>query len=138
MLTLREQFLVHYLELTMLLLIVVGYRIGSFKIATFSLGPVEGRQHRARCSSRETIRSLGIGVALLVVLTATDAQALTLFRYKDRAQLHCPADTVGLDFKKRKYYFSGQKLYGSGLHGSFVCLKEARRDLYRRSLFGLR
>ena len=136
---LMEQFLVHYLQLTMLLIIVACYRIGSFKIATFSLGPVEGRQHRARCSSRETIRSLGIGVALMVVLTATDAQALTLFRYKDQAQPHCPADTVvWLDFKKRKYYFSNQKLYGNGLHGSFVCLKEARRDLYRRSLFGLR
>jgi hypothetical protein len=134
-----KQFLVHYLELAILLLIVAGYRIGSFKIRIFGVGAVEGRQHPARCSSRETIRRFGVGIALMVVLTATDARALTLFRYKDRAQLHCPADNVvWLDFKKRKYYFSGQKLYGIGPHGSFVCLREARRDLYRRSLFGLR
>jgi hypothetical protein len=133
------QFLVHDLELAMLLVIVAGCRIGSFKIDTFGVGPVEGRRHPARCSSRDTIRPFGGGVALIVLLTAADARAMTLFRYKDQAQLHCPADTVvWLDFKKRRYYFSDQKLYGSGLHGSFVCLREARRDLYRRSLFGLR
>jgi hypothetical protein len=77
----------------------------------------------------------------MAVLTATDARALELtpFRYQDQARRHCPADTVvWLDFKKRRYYFSSQKLYGSGFHGSFVCLQEARRSLYRRSLLGLR
>jgi hypothetical protein len=77
----------------------------------------------------------------MVALTATNAsaQVLTPFRYEDQAQRHCPADTVvWLDFKKRKYYFSGQKLYGSGLHGSFVCREDARRNLYRRSLLGRR
>jgi len=84
---------------------------------------------------------LDIALALIVWLTATDAsaQALSLFRYQDQAQQHCPADTVvWLDFKKRNYYLSGQKLYGSSFHGSFVCLQEARRGLYRRSLLGLR
>jgi hypothetical protein len=83
-----------------------------------------------------------VGVALVVVLlTATDARALVLtpFRYEDQAQRHCPAGTVvWLDFKKRRYYFSSQKLYGNGFHGSFVCLQEARRSLYRRSPLGLR
>ena len=41
---------------------------------------------------------------------------------------------VWLDFKKRKYYLGSQKLYGMSFHGSFVCLQEARRSLYRRSL----
>jgi len=69
----------------------------------------------------------------------TSAQVMTPFRYQDQAQRHCPTDTVvWLDFKKRKYYSSSQKLYGHGFHGSYVCLQEARRSLYRRSLFGLR
>ena len=121
------------------MLLVAGYWIGGLKIGTHNLSPVERRLHPARCSSREMIRSFRIGVVLMAVLTATDARAITLFRYEDHAQRHCPADSVvWLDFKKRKFYFSGQKLYGNGLHGSFVCLREARRDLYRRSLFGRR
>jgi hypothetical protein len=67
------------------------------------------------------------------------ASGLTLFRYEDQAQRHCAADTVvWLDLKKRKYYLREQKLFGHGFHGSFVCLQEARRDLYRRSLLGRR
>jgi hypothetical protein len=80
-------------------------------------------------------------VIAAVVLTATEARALMLtpFRHEDQAQRHCPADTVvWLDFKKRRYYLSSQTLYGSGFHGSFVCLQEARRSRYRRSLLGLR
>jgi hypothetical protein len=74
-----------------------------------------------------------------VTATGSRAQGLSLFRDEDQAQRHCPADSVvWLDFKKRKYYLSSQKLYGSGRHGSFVCLHEARRSLYRRSLLGLR
>jgi hypothetical protein len=140
MLTSMEQFLVRYPELALLLAIAAGCWIGSFKIGTFSFGLVKGRRHLARSSNREAIRPLGVGVALVIVLTATDAsaQVLTPFRYEYQAQRHCPADTVvWLDFKKRRYYFSSQKLYGSGFHGSFVCLQEARRG-NRRSLLGLR
>jgi hypothetical protein len=96
---------------------------------------------RAVPGDRRGLRPLPVAMALAIVLTATDARAqvLTPFRYEDQAQRHCPADTVvWLDFKKRKYYFGSQKLYGSGFHGSFVCLQEARRSLYRRSLLGLR
>jgi len=60
-------------------MIVAGYGIGSLKIGIFSIGQVEGRHHLARYSSCETIRPLGIGVALMVVLTSPDARALTLF-----------------------------------------------------------
>jgi hypothetical protein len=52
-------------------------------------------------------------------LPATNANALMLtpFRYEHDAQPHCPADeVVWLDFKTRKYYSFGQKLYGHGLH----------------------
>jgi hypothetical protein len=82
-----------------------------------------------------------LATALLVTLLTSDAvaQMLTLFRYQDQAQRHCPADTiVWLDFAKRKYYLSGQKLYGRGFHGSYVCLRQARHSRYRRSLLGLR
>lgn len=42
MLTWLEQFLVRYPELALFLVIAAGYWIGSFKIGTFSLGPVTG------------------------------------------------------------------------------------------------
>jgi hypothetical protein len=94
----------------------------------------------ARYSKREAIRWFSVEI-VLVVLTATEAsaQVMTPFRYQDQAQRHCPADTVvWLDFKKHRYYSNSQKLYGRGFHGSYVCLEEARRSLYRRSLLGLR
>ena len=91
-----------------------------------------------RSSNRETVRPIGLAIALMMA-TGAKAQVLTPFRYEDQAQRHCPADTVvWLDFKKRKYYLGGQKLYGSGSHGSFVCREEARRNLYRRSPLGIR
>jgi len=91
----------------------------------------------------EFLRRRGAGVALVVavVLLSDEAGArmLALFRDERQAQRHCPADTVvWLDFKKGKYYLARHKLYGTGIHGSFVCLQEARRGLYSRSLIGLR
>ena len=82
-----------------------------------------------------------LAIAVIPVLLATDAKALALtpFRYEHEAHRHCPDDTVvWLDFRKRTYYFSSQKLYGHGFHGSYVCLEEAHRSLYRRSLLGRR
>ena len=92
----------------------------------------------SRCA---TVWLVGIAITLTIVLMASGAGALVLtpFRYEDQAQRHCPTDTiVWLDCTKRKYYFYSQKLYGYGFHGSFVCLQEARRNLYRRSLLGRR
>ncbi len=67
------------------------------------------------------------------------ASPLTPFRYEAQAQRHCPRDkVVWLDFKKGVYYRKGQKRYGEGFDGSFVCQSEARGGLYRRSLLGLR
>src|SRR6185503_14108087 len=42
MLTSLQQFLVRYPELALFLVIAAGYWIGSFRIGTFSLGPVTG------------------------------------------------------------------------------------------------
>lgn len=67
------------------------------------------------------------------------ATPLTPFRYEAQAQRHCPHDkVVWLDFRKGVYYRKGQKRYGQGFDGSFVCQNEARDGLYRRSLLGLR
>lgn len=64
---------------------------------------------------------------------------LTPFRYEIQAQRHCPADTVvWVNFRSRTYYVKGQRRYGRGLDGSFVCRGEARDSGYRRSLFGIR
>jgi len=76
---------------------------------------------------------LGAGVA------EVSAQSLTPFRDEAQAQRYCPGDkVVWLDFRKGIYYAKGQKRYGEGFDGSYVCLKEARGSLYRRSLLGVR
>jgi hypothetical protein len=82
----------------------------------------------------------GLAIIIIVQLCATGAAfPLALFRYEDEAQRHCLTDSVvWLDFKKGKYYLGGQRLYGHGFHGSYVCLQEARGSRYRRSLFGRR
>ena len=85
----------------------------------------------------------GIAVAVAIVVGAGGAEVsatpLTPFRYEAQAQRHCPHDkVVWLDFRKGIYYRKGQKRYGQGFDGSFVCQNEARDSFYRRSLLGLR
>lgn len=83
----------------------------------------------------------GIAVAILVGTGGAEVSAtpLTPFRYQAQAQRHCPHDqVVWLDFRKGVYYAKGQRRYGQGFDGSFVCLTEARDSFYRRSLLGLR
>lgn len=67
------------------------------------------------------------------------AQSLTPFRYESQAQRHCPGEAiVWLDFGKGRYYLKGQRRYGSGFSGSFVCRREAQGSGYRRSILGVR
>jgi len=90
-------------------------------------------------SHHAAARWLFAALLAMAALTAPTARAQTLtpFRYEAQAQLHCPGDTVvWLDFRKRRYYARGQRLYGRGFDGSFVCLQEARSSQYRRSLLG--
>lgn len=76
---------------------------------------------------------IGLGAAGVAA-----AIPLTPFRSEARAQRHGPGDVVvWLDFAKGIYYAKGQKRYGRGFNGSFVCREEARHSLYRRPLFGL-
>jgi hypothetical protein len=77
--------------------------------------------------------------AILAGAAGAVALPLTPFRYQDQAQRHCPGDiVVWLDFSKGKYYAKGQKLYGRGLNGSYVCREEARSSFYRGALIGWR
>ena len=108
-----------------------------------------GRGATARIG-RRGVRGIGFGrwaskVALAGAIMASvgsaevSATPLTPFRYEAQAQRHCPHDkVVWLDFRKGVYYRKGQKQYGQGFDGSFVCQNEARGGLYRRSLLGLR
>ena len=83
--------------------------------------------------------ALSVAIILGVAATEVSATPLTPFRYEAQAQRHCPGDkVVWLDFRKGVYYRKGQKLYGQGFDGSFVCANEAREGLYRRSPLGLR
>ncbi len=84
-------------------------------------------------------RSGALAALLFAALgQGADAQ-LSLFRSEVQAEAHCPNDSVAwLDFKKRIYYLQGQRLYATGRNGTFVCRDEARRNGYRRSVFGRR
>jgi len=76
---------------------------------------------------------------MAVVAASAAALPLTVFRYEAQAQRHCPDDTiVWLDFRKERYYLKGQRRYGQGGSGSFVCQKDARASGLRRSLLGIR
>ncbi|OAF12181.1 MULTISPECIES: hypothetical protein [Bradyrhizobium] len=86
------------------------------------------------------VSTTGLVLAVLGAgMTGGSAMPLTPFRYEGQAQRHCPGDkVVWLDFRKGVYYAKGQKRYGQGFDGSFVCLNEVRGSSYRRSLLGLR
>ena len=79
-------------------------------------------------------------VALAALAAPNPASAqLAIFSTEAAAQLHCPSDQlVWLDFKKRRYYTRGQKLYARGRDATYACLKEAKRSGYKRSRLGLR
>jgi hypothetical protein len=100
--------------------------------------------HTARIGGRQVSRNIaGIALSAIVILCigTADVSALPLTPFRDaaQAQRHCPVDkVVWLDFRKGVYYAKGQKRYGQGFDGSFVCLNEARDSRYRRSLLGLR
>ncbi|QPF88490.1 hypothetical protein IC761_18240 [Bradyrhizobium commune] len=88
-----------------------------------------------------TFGKIAIAAASMLSAGATEVSAtpLTPFRDEAQAQRYCPGDkVVWLDFRKGVYYRKGQRRYGQGFDGSFVCLNEARDSLYRRSLLGVR
>lgn len=67
---------------------------------------------------------VGVG-SFLGVLPAV-AFAQTLYQTPDRAQAHCPADTVvWLNTRSGVYHFQGERWYGNTEEGAYVCEKEA-------------
>jgi hypothetical protein len=79
-----------------------------------------------------------VALAALAAPNPANAQ-LAIFSTEMTAQLHCPNDqVVWLDFKKRRYYTRGQKLYARGRDATYACLKEAKRSGYKKSRFGRR
>ena len=92
-------------------------------------------------NSRRRLRILcGLVVFLICMGLGDSAIAqMSIFQAPMFAQLHCPADKiVWLDFNKRRYYSEGQRLYGKGRDGVYVCRQEASKSGYRRSLLGRR
>ncbi|MGJ4942356.1 hypothetical protein ACQR1W_17405 [Bradyrhizobium sp. HKCCYLS1011] len=81
-------------------------------------------------------------LAILLVASNTEpvvALPLTAFRHQSQAERHCPSDrVVWLDFTKGIYYVQGQRHFAKGHSGSFVCMIEAQRSGYRRSILGIR
>jgi hypothetical protein len=85
------------------------------------------------------LRAIGLVTTLAVasVIESATAQPLSLFRTEVQAQQHCADDSVvWLDFKTQRYYVPGQRRYGEGSNGTFVCRAAARKNGYRRSLLG--
>ena len=87
-------------------------------------------------------RALAPWLALIVLgagAGSAGAQLLSLYQDEAQARLHCSGDAVvWLDFQKRRYYAAGQARYGQGRTAVFTCRNQARRNGYRRSIFGRR
>ena len=88
-----------------------------------------------------TFRDHALALCLVLILVGGGAGAAPLSLYQDEAQarVHCAGDAVvWLDFHTRRYYAAGQARYGQGRHGVFTGRTQARRNGYRRSIFGRR
>jgi hypothetical protein len=93
------------------------------------------------CRRSFLLKSFAVALPVLKILFASPPASaqMAIFQTEQMAQLHCPNDkVVWLDFGKRRYYTSGQKLYARGRTASFVCMKEAKRSGYKKSRFGRR
>ena len=68
--------------------------------------------------------ALGAALAWLVGPAAADPKAQ--FKTAQQAQLHCPKDVVvWLNLSTGVYLVKGERWYGRGRHGAFVCKREA-------------
>lgn len=97
---------------------------------------------------RQSLFMLKLVSSLTIVLVASFTVSFTsgsaraqmgIFQNEAMAKMHCPNDeVVWLDFKKRRYYVRGQRLYERGRSATFACRKEAKNSGYRKSRLGLR
>jgi len=68
--------------------------------------------------------ALGAALAWLAGPAVADPQAQ--FETAQEAQLHCPGDVVvWLNLSTGVYLLKGERWYGRGRHGAFVCKREA-------------
>jgi len=71
------------------------------------------------------IRLMGLAIAL-VIGSLAPAAAQTQFPSEQKAQQHCPEDTVvWLNLPTGIYHFKGERWYGRTKSGAYVCQKEA-------------
>jgi len=70
-----------------------------------------------------------IVVAILLTIAGAPpalAQTVQQFQTEQRAQEHCPQDTVvWLNTNSGVYHFQGQRWYGNTKSGAYVCQQEA-------------
>jgi hypothetical protein len=85
-------------------------------------------------NASETVFRLVLILAVLLSvlyfrpLIAYSAGDLTLFSTEEKAQEHCPKDTVvWLNLPTGIYHFKGERWYGNTKNGAFVCEQEAEK-----------
>jgi hypothetical protein len=74
------------------------------------------------------ILALLFSVLYISPLLAYAAGDLTLYTTEQKAQRHCPKDTiVWLNLPSGIYHFKGERWYGNTKSGAFVCEQEAEK-----------
>jgi hypothetical protein len=80
---------------------------------------------------RRSLLGLVFAAALLLPTTGSAQHLVSpppTFPTEQRAQRHCPADTVvWLNLPTGIYHFQGQRWYGRTNSGAYVCQREADR-----------
>jgi hypothetical protein len=68
-------------------------------------------------------------LAALSVIGAALGQGMTTFATEQKAQQHCPADTVvWLNTSSALYHLKGEPWYGRTQRGAYVCKAEADKN----------
>ena len=69
---------------------------------------------------------LALGAALSWLVGSAAADPKAQFKTAQQAQLYCPGDVVvWLNLSTGVYLMKGERWYGRGGHGAFVCKREA-------------
>jgi hypothetical protein len=67
-----------------------------------------------------------IAIALLGIVFALPAHAITTFNSEEQAQHYCPIDTVvWLNLPTMIWHYKGERWYGRTKSGAYACEKEA-------------
>lgn len=72
------------------------------------------------------MKTIAALLAVSVAVWSTPSLALDSFDTQQKAQQHCPSDTVvWLNLPSGIYHFKGQRWYGATKRGAYVCRREA-------------